>query len=116
MGRIVRIVSENHSCDCTTVEIQKRELQPGESTTVAMTVRVPPVYVKKDVSCVLGTDLPDASEWVFHVQFEGFPSARVVPSSIDMGTYAVAQVGASGISPDRRSPEAWLEILAPAAK
>ena len=48
--RTVRILGENHSCDCTTVDLPKRELLAGESVALTLSVQVPPAYVKKDVS------------------------------------------------------------------
>jgi len=111
-GRRVRILSENHSCDCTTVELEKRDLLPGDSMLLSMSVRVAPLYSNKDVSCVLKTDQPERSEWTYRLRFESFPEARIVPDRIDLGTFSVAEISGAGKHGEIPSAEAWLEVFA----
>jgi len=97
-GRVVRILSENHSCDCAEVTLDKRQLLPAESARLEMNVRIPPVYSKREVSCVIGTDLPERPDWVYRIQFESFPNARIVPDPIDFGTCPIDSSSNSGKS------------------
>lgn len=110
-GRPVHILAENHSCECTTVELEKRELPPGGSTRLAMSARVAPVYTKKDISCTLGTDDVDHPSWVYHLQFESFPDSRIEPDRIDLGVYSVADLGGPGAVGHVTPEEAWLEVF-----
>ena len=108
--RTVRILGENHSCDCTTVDLPKRELRPGESVALTLSVRVPPTYVRKEVSATLETDDPEHPHWDYLVRFEAFPDARVVPQVIDLGSHTVADMLASEPSHDVTESEACLEV------
>jgi len=115
-GRVVHILSENHSCDCTDVTLGKRELKPGESTEVVMNVRVSTAYSIKDVSCVLGTDLPGSTEIAYHIKFESFPDARIVPDRIDIGTFTDSYLRKPDKAFEIVAPETWLEVFTPATE
>jgi len=110
-GRRVRILNENHSCDCTTVELEKRELLPGDSMSLDMTVRVGSGYASKDVSCILKTDRPDHLEWIYRIRFESFPDARIVPDRIDLGTFSIPKIGGARTRGAVASSEAWIEVF-----
>ncbi|MHB1560209.1 MAG: DUF1573 domain-containing protein [Isosphaeraceae bacterium] len=109
--RPVKIKSENHSCDCTTVKLSKRTLSPGEPITLTLSVNVPTAYVKKDVAVKLDTDDPEHPDWEYHLRFEAFPDAQVVPQVIDLGSYTVAEMLMPESAGDTIEPEAWLEVF-----
>jgi hypothetical protein len=115
-GRPIQILAENHSCDCTDVSVDERDLQAGESCSLVMNVRVPPCYTKKDVSCVVQTDSPVAPEVAFHLRFEAFPDARITPDRIDLGEYGMSQPGKQPRSNTLHDPEVWLEVFSPAGE
>src|SRR5581483_4970838 len=91
-NRPIKIKDESHSCDCTTVELSKRELLPGESATLTLSLHVPPAYASKVVSATLRTDDPDQPDWHYDLRFEAFPDARIVPPIIELGSRTVADM------------------------
>jgi hypothetical protein len=93
--------------------LEKRELLPGDSMWLDMTVVTAPVHSRRDVSCILSTDLPEDSNWTYRLRFEIFPDARVVPDRIELGTFSAAKVGSDGRLEVWASPgrEAFLEVF-----
>jgi hypothetical protein len=114
--RVVRILSERHSCDCAKVTLERRELRPSESAALQIEVTIPPVYSNREVTCVLETDLPEHPDWVYRIKFEGFPNARIVPDRIDLGTRVAAPPTAALNGDSTTTTSAWLEVYAPRAE
>ncbi len=111
--RPVRILRENHSCDCTTVDLPKRELRPGESVTLTLSISIPPACVSRAVSTTLETDDPEHPNWVYLIRFEGFPDARIVPSIIELGSRTVADMLEPEPGGDFAAAEGWMEVFTP---
>ena len=111
--RPVRIVRENHSCDCASVDLPKRELRPGESVTLTLSVNVPPACVSRAISATLETDDPEHPRWDYQIRFEAFPDARIVPPIIDLGSRTVADMLAPEPGRDVSAGEALLEVFTP---
>lgn len=109
--RPVRILGERHSCTCTAPELPRVALRPGESTTLILTVSIPPAYARREVSCTVITDHPSHPEWNYGIRFESFPRARIEPELLHVGRLTPWME--SGDGTDRRVVETWLELFAP---
>ena len=112
-GHPVRILDEKHSCECTEVILEQREVPPGGSVTLTLNVSVPPIYAKKGVSCTLTTDDPDHRDRAYQLGFESFPRAQIVPDRIDLGTYSVSDMLGFAKSLEPPSREVWLDVFVP---
>ncbi len=108
-GVEVKITGENHSCSCTTVDLEPVTLVPGASTPLTMAVRVPQGYATMDLSCTVQTDHPRFPNWIYRLRFAGYPTARIDPDRIDLGRR-------QPIQPADYPKVAWLEVFAPANK
>ena len=109
-GRRVRILGERHSCTCTTTDLPRAVLGPGESTFLTMTVSIPHSYAQREVGCTVLTDDPQYPEWNYGIRFESLPGARIEPEQISVGTLAPWK---ESKGEDRAIAEAWLEVFAP---
>jgi hypothetical protein len=107
--KTVAIVGEDHSCSCTTIEVEKKRLAPGETATLTMSVKVPSTYSNLFLTCQLKTDHPQFPEWSYHLKLESFPRARIVPDSIELEASEVP--GGTGRE-GGPSGEAWAESFA----
>lgn len=97
--RTVEILGESHTCTCTAVELDRRTLRPGESTTVRMNVRIPRDLGRQGVSCRVLTDHPDHPEWLYQIVYDAMPEARVDPMRIDLGSVDLTQDSTSRTPP-----------------
>ncbi len=112
-GQRVRILGETHSCTCTSIELQKAVLEPGQSIPLEMTVRVDPDYAKLDIVCVVKTDHPKFPEWMYGIRYTSYPRGRIVPGPIDLGLYGVDRRGQMAPAPGNDGKAFWLELFAP---
>ena len=109
-GRAVRILGERHSCSCTTLELPRVALRPGESTILTMTVSVPYSYTQREICCTVVTVHPRYPEWEYRIRFESFPRARVEPEQIRVGTLAPWKESKGTLRPVFGT---WLEVFVP---
>ena len=105
-GRTVRILDESHTCTCTKVDLERRTLKPGETVGLTMTVNVPQGYSKLDLGSAVQTDHPGFPVWRYQLRFESFPTVRIVPDRINLGSIDSGGSGGQG--------EAHVEVYAPA--
>lgn len=75
---------------------------------LTMTVNVPTAYILNDISCTIKTDNLEHPNWTYHLRFESFPEARIVPDRIDLGTYTVSSGFAS---PEFGISGVWLDVF-----
>lgn len=109
-GRTVRLLGEAHSCDCTRVELEKVALKPGASTILSMGLDLSSRYEKRRVSCVVKTDHPTLPEWSYHLKYESFPPARIVPPQIKLGSFRAGKRIAEDLEYEESPEEVWLEV------
>ena len=82
---VVRVIGESHSCGCTSIDLTPATLAPGERTSLTMELSVPRGHDKRRVSCFVATDHPKFPRWAYHLSYESFPQAEIVPSQIRLG-------------------------------
>lgn len=81
-----------------------RELAPGESMCLGLSVSIPPSFQIGEVSCTLETDDPDFPSWTYSLRYQALPDARIVPSPILLAT---------DDSQDISGDDRWLEVFTP---
>lgn len=115
-GRAVRILDETHSCNCTKVTLEKRQLPPGASMPLMLSVQVPHVYAKTDISCTLATDNINNPNWTYRLRFESYPDAEIDPDRIEILTDSASVHGRSEQLGDDASRQVWLVLYSPASE
>lgn len=110
-SRPVRIQGETHSCGCTDIELRQVVLDPGESTPLTMTVRLPTGLVEREVGCTVKTDHPRFPEWNYTLRYATFPVARIATERIDLGTISLGEAQDDD-QPGRvdSAEQTWLEL------
>jgi hypothetical protein len=83
----VRLLAERHSCSCTEVVFTPCTLQPGESTSLKLTVTIPEKHSEQQVSCIVRTDHVDWPEWAYTINFTSYPRLVVEPDIIRLGSH-----------------------------
>jgi hypothetical protein len=68
---VVRLALVSSSCSCATAEVSRKEVQPGEETSVKMTLRLASASGKRNARCVLGDDKD--KRWVFEISATSYP-------------------------------------------
>lgn len=86
--RVVKLLSESHTCTCTKVDFAPRTLLPGETTRLKLAINLPYSYAKQTISSVVKTDHPGLPEWQYSLSYEFFPRARVLTDVVDLGRFA----------------------------
>ena len=66
--------------------MERRDIPPGGSIPLKMTVNVPVGYINMDLSCTVTTIPPIEDQSSFHLIFENFPEFMVQPSRLDFGS------------------------------
>ncbi len=113
-SRPVRILDENHSCSCTSVNVPRILLQPGQTTTLEMKVQTPLTYSNRVLGSTLRTDHPKFPEWSYQLRIESFPKARMASDQVEL-RLADRVRRETGAPAARRTllGETWLEVYAP---
>jgi hypothetical protein len=84
----VKILNVVKSCTCTSFELGSRELRPGDTTALSMSVDINKDYLKKSASCILTTDHPKFNRWVYTIQVVSLPPVLLNPRDVDLGSMA----------------------------
>jgi hypothetical protein len=93
----VRIVDVEKTCSCTTFELGKSRLAPGDTTTLKMIVNTENAYMTKFARCILHTDHPRFKDWAYTLGFVSLPFAVVDPDSLDLGTFGDDGSGSNAV-------------------
>jgi hypothetical protein len=84
--RTVRVLDLEHSCSCTSAEIDRRELGPGESARLVMTIAIGSQYAEKSIICAVVTDHPAYRSWEYEVRYTSCPRSRITPERIELAS------------------------------
>jgi len=87
--RTVKILDVQRNCGCTSFSLDKRHLAAGEATKFTINVDVPTGYIPKLASCVLKTDHPRFTDWVYTVQFVSLPFIAADPDVLNLGSFGL---------------------------
>ena len=68
---VVRLALVSTSCSCTTAEVSRREVQPGEETLLQMSLTLEKASGKRSARCVLSDD--HGKRWVFGISATSYP-------------------------------------------
>ena len=83
----VKIETVEKSCGCTSFNLGKYALAPGEAATFTMNVDVTKGYMQKYATCILKTDDPQFKNWAYSVQFTSVPFVVADPTDLNLGTF-----------------------------
>ncbi len=83
----VGIGSVDRTCTCTSFELGKYRLAPGESTTLSVVVDVTGGFMTRSAACVLRTDHPKFKDWSYSLTFVSAPFAVANPSVLNLGSF-----------------------------
>jgi hypothetical protein len=84
--RAVRILGVDKACNCTTAEVSRRFLEPGQSARLRVSVRVPAARTRLSVSCAVRTDHPTLRDWNYTVAFEYLPRIALSETFLTVGS------------------------------
>ena len=105
MSYLVRIKELKRSCVCTSAEISKWELSPGEAADLRLDVKIAEVFNSWDVSCSVVTDIPGESNWPFTLSYRTYPHVRFTDGSVRLRE----STESGSAFPRRLKGETWLE-------
>ncbi|AGA26619.1 DUF1573 domain-containing protein [Singulisphaera acidiphila] len=112
--RVLNILDEYHSCDCTKTEISTKKILPGEKSSITMRVNLYNIYGEKSVICNIKTGHPEVPDRRYTLNYTCYPEARIVPATIDFGSIALEdEIG--DVKRPSRTPlqqQAWVEVYA----
>ena len=92
--RTVRIVRRVCSCTCTSNELGKAVLAPGEATELTMRVHTSDAYRAMTVQCRLVTDSPVIGEVPYSLAFTSFPRVSFSSETVRLAVQTVAHARA----------------------
>ncbi len=87
--------------------------EPGDSTVLTMTAKVPESFQTGSLTCNVKTDHPSQPEWRYEIRYQSFPKARLVPERIDLGSIRLGKPLADGASAVDRGGGFWFESYSP---
>jgi hypothetical protein len=82
----VRILKVDKSCTCTLFELEKFQLNAGETTKITINVDVSKGYIQKSATCILRTDHPKYRDWVYTLDFISLPFVVADPDVLNLGS------------------------------
>ena len=95
-GRRVRIIAVEKSCSCTEVELNKRELAPGESTEMKLRAMMLRTFADMTLSCVLTTDSEQFPRWEYEFHFRCLPRMMAYPERVEFDAFRPSGLNADG--------------------
>jgi Protein of unknown function (DUF1573) len=93
----VKVLEIRKNCGCTSFDLKKRELAPGEATVLTISVDVPHAHMPKFADCVLQTDHPRFKDWVYGVEFVSLPFIVADPPDLSLGLFGVDGTGMNAV-------------------
>jgi hypothetical protein len=87
MSRPLAITGTRRSCDCASATLAADRLEPGQATTLTMSLSVAPLMGRRLVTCTLATDDPRVGEIVYAVQYHALPRLVLEPSFASLGRF-----------------------------
>ena len=75
------------TCTCTTADLDKRLIQPGESASLKLKINVIPILKDWEVHCTLKTDSPSQAEVTYRVKFRTYPDILFSSDVVNLGSW-----------------------------
>jgi hypothetical protein len=84
-GRAVKILDVVKSCGCTSFDVGKKSLAPGEETKLEINVSTPKAYQDVYSACTLKTDHPALADWQYTLRFTALPRVAFSAQHVNFG-------------------------------
>ncbi len=86
--RTVRILDVAKTCGCTSFDLRRWTLGPGESTTLRINVNTPLAYQQVYSACTLKTEHPMLTDWPYTIKFTALPRVAFSTNHVNFGRIA----------------------------
>jgi hypothetical protein len=83
--RTLKISGVTKTCGCTSFDLEKSVLGPGESTKLDIHVATPRSYQQVFASCTLHTDHPVLKSWQYTLKFTSLPGLALSADHVNFG-------------------------------